>query len=607
MWFVELGSRLYRTLDAAQQNRAKWLIPMMVLKALMETLGTASILPFVAVVASPEAALQNRYLGFVYEILGFQSITGFLVMLGCASLVVLLLSNVLSVTASYRLQQFAMNQRHLIQTRMVAINLALPYATFLNRNTADIGEEILNEISEVVEGVLLPYLNLIARAVATLALFGLLVIVNPVLALVSASALGISYYLVFRFVRMRIRRLGGERVVVDGIRYRTIAEAYDGIKDVKVTGRESTYLDTFYAASKRSAALAVAHNLMNIAPKAGLEVVAFGGIIVIVIFLIWTGGTTAAVLSTVALYAFASYRLLPAVQQMYEAVTQLRYSLPSLRILERHLAEAVGVDVDFEPRVPLALRSGIELTEVGFVYPGAVSASLERVDISIPCGSTVALVGSTGSGKTTTLDLILGLFQPTTGHVLVDGAPLTQDRVRAWQAGIGYVPQHVFLSDDTIARNIAFGVPAREIDRDRLMRAATIAQIHDFIVNQPDGFDTQVGERGVKLSGGQRQRLGIARAIYRNPPVLVLDEATSALDSITESALFEALSTSASGRTTILVAHRLSTVRNADVIYVLEKGSVVARGNYAALMETSRVFRDLAQQQRQTAAIAADS
>src|SRR5690606_38030245 len=243
------------------------------------------------------------------------------------------------------------------------------------------------------------------------------------------------------------------------------------------------------------------------------------------------------------------------VQLIYESVSQLKYSLPSLELIERTFAAAQGRPTSLETGTPLALESQVEMRGVSYAYPNAEAPSLHGVDLVIRRGTATAIVGPTGSGKSTVLDLLLGLLRPAEGAVLVDGEPLTPERVRAWQAAIGYVPQHVFLSDDTVARNIAFGVPEDEVDAAAVERAARIAQIHDFVAELPEGYETRIGERGVRLSGGQRQRLGIARALYNDPPVLVLDEATSALDSVTEEAVFASLAELAGLKTVVLVTH----------------------------------------------------
>ena len=599
MSVLSIGRRLYALLDGRERRSGQWLLVVMVVKAVMDTVGVASVLPFMAVVASPDAVLDNRYLASLYRTMGFESSTPFLLFLGGSSILLLVLSNSLSVLVTYLLQRFSMRQRHLFQTHLMSSYLRLPYSSFLGLNTAEIGQNILNEVRAVIDGVLTPYLLLVARFAAAVAILILLIVVHPTLALATGLAFGATYLVIYQVVRRKLKKIGSERYEMDRIRFRSITEAYAGIKDVKIAGREQTYVDTFGKASERFSALNVAQHIIDAIPKAGLEVIAFGGIVTIVMFLLSTGGNSATVLSTVTLYAFACYRLLPAVQQMFESVTEIRFSAPALDVLERDLlkpTDSTPVFDDFVRPAPLGLREHVRLVDVNFFYPQASAPSLRDVNVLIRKNTSVALVGATGSGKTTLVDLFLGLLSPTTGQVLVDDKALTDELIRPWQSTVGYVPQQIFLSDDTVEGNIAFGVPKNQVDRAAVERAASIAQIDDVIDAMPKGYDSQIGERGIRLSGGQRQRIGIARALYHDPDVVVLDEATSALDSVTESAVFEALTALAGKKTIIVIAHRLTTVRSCDEIHVVDRGTIVSSGTYAALMRTSQLFRSLAHQ-----------
>ncbi len=584
--------RLLALLPPRQRVHAYWLLPAMVLMAVMETIGVATIMPFLAVVASPQEALKNPYMSAVYQALKFESTNQFLFFLGALSLVVLIFSNGFAVFVTYLLTRFALRQNHLWQSQLMSAYLARPYTAFLGSNTATLGKNILVEVSEVVNKVLTPVLQLMARLAAALSVLALLIVVDPMLALTVSLALGSAYALIFLIVRRTLRRLGEDRLSVDAVRFGSISEAFGGVKDLKIAGRERTFLDRFSGASRRYSDLTVLQRVINVVPKYGLEVIAFGGIILIVLQLLASGKSTATVLPLVGLYAFASYRLMPAVQQMFEAVAQLRFSLPSLDVLERDLATMEGSTTTFDRPEPRGLAQGIELKGVSFSYPGS-PPSLEGISLRVPKNTSAAFVGSTGSGKTTIVDVMLGLLPPTSGEVLVDGEPLAPSFVRSWQASVGYVPQQVFLSNGTVADNIAFGVPSGDLDIGAMERAAKVAQLHDFISGLPAGYQTPVGERGLRLSGGQRQRLGIARALYHDPPVVVFDEATSALDNVTEYAVLEALQTLAGQRTVIIVAHRLSTVRACDVIYLVEGGHVVASGSYEELLASSPEFREL--------------
>jgi len=333
-----------------------------------------------------------------------------------------------------------------------------------------------------------------------------------------------------------------------------------------------------------------------------LEVVAFGGIILIAVYLIAVQNNLQQVIPMLGLYAFAGYRLMPALQQAFNGIASARFNIAALdaihRGLENQVAEPVhtnGRTAENQQEFVLPLNKRLVLDQVSFTYPGAKEAAIQHLSLEIPAHTTVGFVGKTGSGKTTTVDLILGLLRPQEGMISVDGTPLQGDAVRHWQQNIGYVPQHIYLADDTVARNIAFGVAEDEIDLDAVRDAARRAHIADFIESDlPEQWETVVGERGVKLSGGQRQRIGIARALYHNPSVLVFDEATSALDQKTETDVMEAIYELEGNHTILMIAHRLSTVQRADKIVMLERGRKVGEGSYDELAHRHAKFRSMA-------------
>jgi ABC-type multidrug transport system fused ATPase/permease subunit len=313
---------------------------------------------------------------------------------------------------------------------------------------------------------------------------------------------------------------------------------------------------------------------------------------------LFTGdGTLGGVLPVLGLYAFAGIRLFPAFQQIYSSMTAMRFSRPILdKLVDDMQRNRANAETPARSAaVPLRLAERLELEGMRYAYPKSERGALNGLDLAIDARTTVGIVGGTGAGKTTTVDVILGLLAPQAGELRVDGVPVTEANRRGWQNAIGYVPQAIFLTDDSVAANIAFGLPADEIDHAAVERAAKIAELHAFVMDElPEGYATQVGERGVRLSGGQRQRIGIARALYHDPDVLILDEATSALDNLTEKAVMDAVHNLGHAKTIILIAHRLSTVRDCDMIFMLERGRVVAQGSYDELLESSQKFRAMA-------------
>jgi ABC-type multidrug transport system fused ATPase/permease subunit len=337
-------------------------------------------------------------------------------------------------------------------------------------------------------------------------------------------------------------------------------------------------------------------------PRYVLEALVFGGLLVVILVILAVrDGDLDQVLPTLGVFAFAGLRILPAMQQVYQNATKLRFGKPALDSLYADMSSSGNGALTTSSlratgnEVPFSFHSHLDLKNIFFTYPGAKQPAIRDLNFSIAANTTVGLAGATGAGKTTAVDLILGLLAPDQGEILVDGTPITLKNVRSWQRSLGYVPQHIFLADDTVAANIAFGVPLNKIDMAAVERAGKIAELHKFVIRElSNSYETTVGERGVRLSGGQRQRIGIARALYHDPDVLILDEATSALDNLTEKAVMDAVHNLTSQKTIVLIAHRLSTVQKCDQIFLLEHGQLIAQGTYSELLGTSPEFRRMA-------------
>jgi ABC-type multidrug transport system fused ATPase/permease subunit len=426
----------------------------------------------------------------------------------------------------------------------------------------------------------------------------LVIVADPIVAIAAAAGFGGLYGLIFFFTRRRLISLGKEIYESNGVRFRTAQDCLSGFRDVKVGGLERAYLERYQEQANAFAVADLHYKVIADLPKFLMEGVAFGGMLtVLLILLITRPGGLAAALPIVAVYAFAGYRLLPALQQIYQSVAMLKVGAESLGRLHREMTQPIEQDPGAGaganlPRVSLA--RALELRDVVFRYPGAPRPALDHINMRIAANTTVGFVGTTGAGKTTIVDLILGLLEAESGSLVVDDLPITRDLVRGWRRQVGYVPQTVFLVDDTVAANIAFGVRAEDIDHAAVERAARLAELQDFVSQMPEGFATRIGDRGVRLSGGQRQRIGIARALYHDPAVLIFDEATSALDNVTERAVMESIAHLARKKTLLIIAHRLNTVRHCDAIFMMDGGKVSATGTYEELIERSPKFREIA-------------
>jgi ABC-type multidrug transport system fused ATPase/permease subunit len=586
--------KLLALLTPPELKRAGVLMGMILVMAFLDMLGVASILPFMAVLANPELVHTNAVLNTAFitsRHIGINTPEQFLFALGVLVFVLLVTSLAFKALTTYALTRFGLMREYSICKRLVEGYLHQPYSWFLNRHSADLGKTILSEVSTVINNGMIPLMTLMAHSTVTLALLILLLIVDPLLALSIGVILGLAYTVIFAVMSGWLKRLGQARIDANKERFTAVGEAFGAAKEVKVGGLEQAYIQRFAAPAKTYAQSEAHARMISQLPRFAIEAIAFGGMLLVMLYLMVKSGSFASALPVIALYAFAGYRLMPALQQIYVAFTQLRFTGPALDALQQDLASLQDADVQQGRISPLPLTQAITLNQVSYRYPNSPQSALKGIDLSIPAHSTVGFVGATGSGKTTTVDVILGLLEPQEGALKIDGQLITAANRRQWQRAIGYVPQHIYLTDDSVAANIAFGVPAKDIDTQAMERAAKIANLHEFVVNELlQGYATTVGERGVRLSGGQRQRIGIARALYHNPQVLILDEATSALDNLTEQAVMEAVKKLGHEITIILIAHRLTTVRDCDQIFLLNKGAITAIGTFEELIEKNDQF-----------------
>jgi len=561
----------------------------------LEVVGIASILPFMQLLAEPDAIEKSSLLKGAYDFFAFESHRSMLIATGVGVIVLITLTNLFSALTVWLQFKYSWQVAHNMATRLLLTYLKKPYSFYLNKNTSELRAYLVSEVGKLTSGVLIPVIEMISRVVVSIVIFGLLIWVDPKVALTMAVVLGGAYLLIFIAQRKILKELGEVRISTNLARYKTLAELLTGIKTVKVSGTKDFFYRRYEEASEEFCSVQPKVSIMMAAPKYFLEVFAFGGILAVTLYLYTVGGNLQAALPRLSLYAVAGYRLLPALQRAFTAASRIKHNLPVLEKLYPDLYTSLHANFTEETEVEaLPFQRDFILDKVSFHYKNMPQLVIDNLNVTINKGEIVAFVGSTGAGKTTLIDLLVGLLNPTDGQILVDGKGLTTENHAIWQQQISYVPQEVFLFDDTVARNIAIGQNDDKIDWERLEEVAQIADIHGFITNElPNGFNAQIGERGVRLSGGQRQRLGLARALYRNPSVLVLDEATSALDSITEKSIIESLKTLPDNMTIIIIAHRLSTVRHADCIYLLENGQVVDSGSYDRLQESSGVFREM--------------
>lgn len=596
-----LNRKILTLLNPRERRRGILLMAMILIMALLNTIGVASIIPFMSVLGRPDVVHTNKYLNAAYTKLGFSNPEDFLFFLGIMVFATLVASILFKALTQYALQRFTQMRNCSLSCRLFKGYLSRPYIWFLNRHSSDLVLNMLSEVNQVINGVLIPVLQLFAHGMVVLFLIILLLLVDPLLMMMVSLVLGGTYAVIYLVIRKYLSRIGRDRVLANKQRFRVVQEALGGIKELKIFHREQSFFDRFTGPAARFSSHQASNNIIAIMPRFLLEIVAFGGILLIALYLLKTSGSFKQALPILSLYALAGYRLLPALQQIFAHVTSLRFGLPALESVYGDIVElpenkqsSANNNLDNF----LAPRRNIQLKHISFTYPGAQVTALKNLELTIPVGATIGLVGPTGSGKTSAADVILGLLQPQEGQFLVDGKPLIPADIPAWQRMLGYVPQRIYLSDDTIAANIAFGIPENLVDMDAVIHAAKIARLHDFICcDLQSGYETLVGERGIRLSGGQIQRIGIARALYHEPEMLIFDEATSALDNQTEQLLMDAIRRMDKKRTIFLIAHRLNTVKDCDCIFVIEKGEIVGQGTYKELFESNRLFQTLAKKE----------
>jgi ABC-type multidrug transport system fused ATPase/permease subunit len=598
---IDLFRKLRQLLDKRERRNALVLLLLMLVQALTETAGVASVFPFIALLSDPELIHTNSYLAYAYRVLGFNDRTSFLLFLGGIVMALVLCRIGIAALTSYAGIRYARSRAFTLSTRLLTSYLQRPYAWFLNRHSVDLSKTMLAEVDEVVKGSLMRAFDLIAQLIVASCLISLVLLVQPRATLIALVAVVIAYGLIYRILWPYFKSFGKERFYANRERFQLAHEALGAIKDVKIRGLEYPYLKRFRNVSYRHARLKAMNAVLGAVPRYLLECLTSVGVMALLLMLVLeAGGDLSKALPMVALYAYAILRLLPRMQSIYGNLASMRFNSEALDSIHADLVgEQLTEPLTLKYHKRLPLQESIELRSVCFVYPNTDRSSLRDISLKIRAKNTVGFVGKTGAGKTTLIDVIVGLLEPKRGEVKIDGRALTQQKIREWQQNIGYVPQHIFIADDSVGANIAFGVPSRKIDKDAVQRVCQMAELHTFITDElPSGYDTTLGERGVRLSGGQRQRLGIARALYHDPDVLVLDEATSALDNLTETAVMDAIRNLSHRKTILIIAHRLSTIRACDQLFMLEQGALVATGSYDELLQSHAAFRELANQGR---------
>jgi len=542
----------------------------------LETLSTALVVPVIALMTEQDFAGAYPFFARALEVLGNPGRSELVLgaMLGLAA--VYLVKNLFLAYLAWRQAGFTYGVQANVSQRLFSAYLRQPYAFHLQRNSAQLIRNATREVALLTEAVL-SALTVASELLVALGIAALLLAIEPVGAVLAVLVLATAGWTFHQVTRRRLSSWGERRQLHEGLRIQHLQQGLGGAKEAILLGREAEFLGRYAAQNEASARLGHFQVALLPLPRLLLEVLAIIGLVTLVAAMLLQGKTAAMLAPTAGLFAVAAFRLLPSANRTLSALQILRHCLPSVELLGRELALAVPAPqaAPGRDRQVTDLRGDIRLVDLGYTYEGAPAPALKGLDVTIRKGEAVGFVGPSGAGKSTLVDVILGLLRPGTGRVLVDGKDI-QENLRAWQDQIGYVPQTIYLTDDSLRRNVAFGLPDEAIDEAAVRRALRAAQLEEFVAGLPEGLNTMVGERGVRLSGGQRQRIGIARALYHDPAVLVLDEATSSLDAATERGVIQAVNALHGTKTLLIVAHRISTVAGCDRLYRLERGQIAA-------------------------------
>ncbi len=574
--------KIWSLLTSAERRSAVVLLGLMLIGTVLETLSVGLVIPAIALMTQSDYATKFPLLQSVLAKIGNPGQQA-LVVIGMIALVgVYVIKNLFLGFFAWRQNRFTFGLMEQLSQRLLTIYLRQPYTFHLQRNSAQLIRNVFTEVDLFTGNVVTPLMLVLAESLIICGLAALLLSIQPVGVLIVAGVIITASWVFSRLTRPFILRWGVLRQHHAGLRFQHMQQGLSGAKDIKLLGREAEFLRQFRTHNQHYARVGRLQNTLLQFPRLWLEVLAIGGLAMLVLTMLAQGSKLNTIMPMLGLFAAAAFRLIPSMSRVLAAFQSLRYGLPAIDILHTELNLAAPTPGTRHGH-GLPFRETLEFYQVTYTYHGAPAPAISELSLAVRCGETVGFIGTSGAGKSTLVDILLGLLTPDSGEVRVDGTDIQGD-LRCWQDQIGYVPQAIFLTDDTLRRNVAFGLPNDQIDESAVDHAIKAAQLEEFVRSLPDGLETLVGERGVRLSGGQRQRIGIARALYHDPAVLVLDEATSALDTATERGVMEAVRALQGSKTIFIVAHRLSTVQDCDRLYRLEKGRVIGEGKPEAIL-----------------------
>lgn len=581
-------TKLLTLLSKDEQKNAIFLTFVIFISAILDVVGIASIIPLIALLSNPNLIESNLIINKIYIYFNTNDPQLFLFYLALCFFTLFMISMGVKTLSTYFQFRFSLMCEYSIGKRLLQNYLYQSYSWFLDRHSSDLAKNILSTVNQATNQGLLPFFNLISQGMVTLFIILFLIFIDPNLTIIIGLTFGSIYGITYGFFINLLKKEGLDRVKNDKERYTALSNAFGSIKETKLGKLENFFIKKFSFPAMNFAKNQANGQIIGLLPRHIFEAIAFGGLLLIILYLMRKNNDFISILPILSLYAFAGYRLMPALQQLYVAVTSLSFAGAAINsIYENRQKKSVIID----NKQKLDFNKQITLKNITYHYPKSFKTNLNKISLKIPAKRTIGLVGPSGGGKTTLIDVILGLLEPQIGTLKIDNEVIIKKNLTSWQKNIGYVPQQIFLTDENIYSNIAFGVDYDQIDYKTVEYVSKIANLHNFVINElPDKYNTIIGERGMRLSGGQRQRIGIARALYNSPSILILDEATNALDNLTEKAVIDSLHNLKNKISIILIAHRLNIIKKCDQVFFMEKGKIIATGNYNDLSKTNKKF-----------------
>jgi len=572
---------------------------LMMIAAVLEVIGIGIIPAFVAVVANPQKVMEHKYAGSVVKFLNIKNSRELLIFMSIGLISIFLIKNAYTLFFRYVEAKFIYNRRYSFSHKLMTAYMHAPYTFYLERNTTELLRNTTNEVDLMINSVMRPTLIILKEFIMGTSVIVFLLLIEPLITLIVAVVLGGLAGIFLFLTQNRMKTIGREAQRYRREMLRAARQGFGGIKDARVLNRENEFIEIFRSMARKSSRLQQNRVFISMIPKPMIETLAVTGVILIALLMVLQGRPIENVVPILTLFAVAIIRLMPAIQQITQTLTDIRYHLPSVNAVYDDLMYLRPFNKQFEKdrrkKDKLELKNNITINNIFYQYSNSSEQAINGISLTIPHGKAIAFVGASGAGKTTIVDVLLGLLEPQQGEILVDGKNIYES-ISAWQRNIGYIPQFIYLGDESLRQNIAFGLSDKIIDEEEVLRTVKLAQLEELVAQLPEGLDTRVGERGTRLSGGQRQRVGIARALYNNPQVLVMDEATSALDNITEQQIIDSIENLKGERTVIMIAHRLTTVMNCDMLYFMDKGKIIDQGTYQELLERNKLFREMAKE-----------